>query len=352
MVGVLLLLPLVLSITFGKYQTKESIKLAEGTIKNYSPYDFKLLAVKLENESGEYVNSNTIPTTGYVLNSENSYCTIPNENGNEEKDNNIIINYHDGVISFDNIVIRNTKCYLYFDILKQVINYTMLYDYGNECIDITGGWSGSQTKSANSLYAAGGGNSPTYLSKTINSFDISKWQKVFVRYQFYSTEDYTNDAALYVVSVTSSSNKVVGQLSHGYSDAGVQNINGIETFDISSDYDMNEYYFVNVMTRSAWSTVSSWHSNTYAIAVLNSDNWLRLAEIIGISATSINDIIEYSTTLLSNEEAIIYMIHNCTGDFMASALQSERFMNALNASEYKDLVYGNEHWAKFLSMIE
>ena len=91
--GVVLLLPLVLSITFGQYQTRESIKLAEGSI-TYKPYDFKIMAMYLENSSGEYQEINYTPTDGYKINEQKSYCTLDNIN----KDIDIILKTENGTI--------------------------------------------------------------------------------------------------------------------------------------------------------------------------------------------------------------------------------------------------------------
>lgn len=108
-VGVLLLLPLVLSITFGKYQTKESIKLVEGTI-SYKPYDFKIMAMYQKNDSGHYEVITSIPTYGYKINEEKSYCTLDNIN----KDTNAILKTIGSKHTIENIS-PNDKCYLYFD---------------------------------------------------------------------------------------------------------------------------------------------------------------------------------------------------------------------------------------------
>ena len=64
-----------------------------------------------------------------------------------------------------------------------------------------------------------------------------------------------------------------------------------------------------------------------------------------------SDILANSADLLSNESAVRYMIYNCTGDFMVSAIKSSVFLTALESSPYKEMVYANEHWAKFLAMV-
>ena len=98
----------ILNFTRAKYRTTESIPLVNGTI-NYTPYDFKMVAMYQENESGEYEKINQIPTSGYTLNTEQSYCEV-----NNEKDNSIPMSYDDGRV-YVGVNTTGTKCYLYFD---------------------------------------------------------------------------------------------------------------------------------------------------------------------------------------------------------------------------------------------
>ena len=83
----------------------------------------------------------------------------------------------------------------------QVVNYTMLYDYGNECEEITGGWVGGRyitaygdkvgtyTKNETSLYCkAGTSNSLLscgfFTANKINLFDKSKvWFNITEHYK-------------------------------------------------------------------------------------------------------------------------------------------------------------------------
>ena len=55
--------------------------------------------------------------------------------------------------------------------------------------------------------------------------------------------------------------------------------------------------------------------------------------------------------LLSNEKTVEFMIKQCTGDFMVSAIQNQTFLTALNNSPFKEKIMANEHWAKFLNMV-
>ena len=103
----------ILTFTRAKYRTTQSIKIAEGQI-NYKVPDFNMVALYIANELGEYVESDTIPTSGYTLNTERSYCGLSN-NGEIVKDNTVKLYYESGSMTFSNITKKGTKCYLYFD---------------------------------------------------------------------------------------------------------------------------------------------------------------------------------------------------------------------------------------------
>ena len=123
---------LVLNFTKAKYRTAQSLPLINGTV-NYTPYDFKMVAMYQENDNGEYESIDTVPTHGYLLNSEESYCEVDGE-----KDKSIIMSYQDGNVDIS-INKKGTKCYIYFKKLKgsniQSIlgNYNKMtrYDFNN-----------------------------------------------------------------------------------------------------------------------------------------------------------------------------------------------------------------------------
>lgn len=100
----------ILNFTRAKYRVTESIPLVNGTI-NYNLADLNAVAIYVNSDSG-YTKSDTIPESGYVLNEEESYCTV-----NGERDTNISLNYNVETksLSISPLTTRGTKCYLYFD---------------------------------------------------------------------------------------------------------------------------------------------------------------------------------------------------------------------------------------------
>ena len=113
---------IVLNFTRAKYRVTQSIPLVNGTI-NYIPYDFKLIAMYQENDSGEYESIDTVPESGYQLNEEQSYCEV-----NGEEDASISVSYDTDTrsLSISPMTTKGTKCYLYFDIQKPLLRDEIL----------------------------------------------------------------------------------------------------------------------------------------------------------------------------------------------------------------------------------
>ena len=106
---VLILSAIILTFTKAKYKITESIPLVNGTI-NYELSDFNLIGAYIQ-EGDSYTQVDEIPTSGYELNVEKSYCTVNNENINAT------LNYDMETqnLTITPLTTKGTKCYLYFD---------------------------------------------------------------------------------------------------------------------------------------------------------------------------------------------------------------------------------------------
>ena len=100
----------ILTFTKAKYRTTQSIPLIQGTI-NFSPSDLNLMAVYL-NKNGETISSDKVPHVGYTLNTEQSICEV-----NDVKDETIEIVYENGLLNFNGLGNKGTKCTAYFDLI-------------------------------------------------------------------------------------------------------------------------------------------------------------------------------------------------------------------------------------------
>ncbi len=107
---------LVLNITKSKYKTTVSVPIVNGTIKYSGGYDFKIMALyqQKENQACDddncYESIDRMPYSGYVINTDKSYCSI---NGNE-RDTEAKLYTENGKHIIENLA-KNEKCYLYFD---------------------------------------------------------------------------------------------------------------------------------------------------------------------------------------------------------------------------------------------
>lgn len=237
---------------------------------------------------------------------------------------------------------------------EQLVNYTMLYDYGDECTDITGGW-----EKAYQYYSTSMNGSSGVVAKNENSISVTGTTKAYgscgvATNQKIDNTNYSKLAVLYSEIQDNVASEIfwITTTNDRYSNSeriwiGPYYPSDLQTSPLAT-FDMTPKTNNRLM-------LSTWNGNgtiTYlALALFKADDWLTLSEKAGITATSIDDILTNSGTLLTNKEAVEFMIYNCTGDFMASAIKSETFLTALNNSPYKTKILANEHWAKFLSMV-
>lgn len=89
----------------------------------------------------------------------------------------------------------------------------------------------------------------------------------------------------------------------------------------------------------------------YELGLCKADDFATVCDLAGVSANTISEAIEKTATILNNRRAVFAMTKLCTGDFMVSAVLSETFLSALASSPYKEIVYANKHWARFLAMV-
>jgi len=235
---------------------------------------------------------------------------------------------------------------------EQIVNYTMLYDEGDECEGVTGGWADTTyatnavvKKYSNYIHL----HSYRAAAYTNNKVNLSNYDKVFANTYTLGRSGTTYDSQAFRMaelktSTTGTLNGIVA--THGFNVNYPTAQKYIFDFEIK-DEAKGEYYFC-VQTDDSSANA---YINLYNLALIKKDDWETLGDMVDITATSIDDILTNSITLLSNKNAVEFMIYNCTGNFMTSAVQSSTFLTALNNSQYKTIIMANEHWAKFLSMV-
>lgn len=277
-----------------------------------------------------------------------------------------ITTYVDGLDYVVTVNIDTVKQYIVDACGSVVINYTSLYDEGDECTDLTGGWSMAQhsvhtllddgatvTKYDDHMTATGGTTqdrgSALFTNYTIDTTGYSK----FVFIGDASSPNTNGRAGLIQTTVRT-----------GYNNAGCVTDTSQYLDYLFVSYNQNVYtfdgvYMVDNVEQSALymgilmvSCASPGTTvNVQGMYLAKADTWQKLCNLIDVSATTIDELLNYSNTLLSNSNAVLYMVRNCTGDFMFSAITNNTFITALNSSPYKNVVLANKHWSKFLAMV-
>lgn len=259
----------------------------------------------------------------------------------------------------------------------QVKNYLMLYDGSlgeagengaNVCADVTGGFS---------LMISSGSANLTYnrdhalLANTGSNLDNS----AFMVNNLIDLTDYKLLSGIALVNTSKYvSSAIAVRNIKGYGNAGLSGSTGISTstnrttisqdqnaefigekFAFDSDIsslNSGYPYFANFCESNSKSTLK-----IYSMFLVKEDNWQELCTLAGLTSSDYTDeatLCADSTaisTILNNEEAVKYMIYNCTGTFMLEFINSSVALAELNLSSYKTLIYGNEVWLKFLIMI-
>ena len=252
---------------------------------------------------------------------------------------------------------------------QQLVNYTMLYDYGDECNDITGGWVKYEltdddylviSKEADGLlhklYTTSSSSYPRNYGgfKTANEIDFSQYVK-FGAITSNRGSGYVYDR--FVFAQTDGPTTTDGNID-----------NAIKIYDYYNDgstYTTKRIEIMNLAIKSltklcTFITSYSFTKNTMTVNAMmayKQDNWQELCTLAGLTASNYTDESALCsnntaiTTILNNEEAVKFMICNCTGTFMATAVLSSVFLTALNNSPYNTIIQANRHWNKFLAMV-
>lgn len=266
----------------------------------------------------------------------------------------------------------------------QVVNYTMLYDSGDECVDITGGWiayacsnsSGKNiTKNSDSISTYSslttGGNNWINGIQTTNLIDLTGYSGAFSVISAVGINSNGLSAHYKITGFRHTSS--VDQTSSDFNWCK-QSINtpfnwtiegplsNSTTIKLPSNVKISHYRELSTLAKPADSLYAACGTfngtlTLYNFAILKEDNWQEWISKAGLSTdtyTTLDAVIDDSTaltTLMNNEVAVKYMILNCTGTVMASVIQRESALNILADSAYSTKIYANEHWAKFLAMV-
>lgn len=249
-------------------------------------------------------------------------------------------------------------------------NYTMLYYLGDECVDVTGGWSlngysyshyGTSASTPNITYAMSSGTKMSdYLYFVcpgqyklqglgiVNPIDMSGYSVLGSYFEVTGSNAAYNMQVLIASSKTMRTGLGTPNAVQFFGAESTPGYKGLMLGDISAyDYDYIFAMSENADNRSA---------KMYSLFIAKPDDWQTLCLLAGVAApASVTDLVadtEALTGIFNNESAAVFAAKNCTGEFMATCLTSPDAISVINASEYRDVVYASADWAKFLAVAE
>lgn len=123
--------------------------------------------------------------------------------------------------------------------------------------------------------------------------------------------------------------------------------NGIEPSIISKSID---YYRLdlNQYRQASTGLIQRMVIKIFSLCLLKTDN----ISILSSYGDTIANILANSINLFMDRQALTKMCQMCTGDFMFSAVTNATFKTAYTNSENKDILLANEHWAKFIPLMQ
>lgn len=239
------------------------------------------------------------------------------------------------------IAVNTVRQYTTLDFFDTQKNYVELFDGSrvgkdfDDNTELTGGWTGiTSTYDDYIEFFCSGGSANGNTNKAI---DMSDYSLLAFDWAHYS---YTSFAGTTVKLMPSDT--TVLSVSHTWYPPPY-----LFAFDVSA---LTEEQITISMWRSTNGNAKP-YVKIYFCGLFKADDWQSLAELAGVQATSIAELLTKSDVLLSDGGAVSFMAARCTGDFMIYALLSADFLSALATSPYSSMLYANEHWAKFLAMV-
>ncbi len=234
--------------------------------------------------------------------------------------------------------------------------YLMLYDAGDECIAITGGWgvkrysssytSPTLTKSASNMVLSAT-NPQTGYCYTVNAVDVTSYGKLKVK----------------VLSITANSSETAsfGLRPSLADESGITVIktlpaivNTPTTYEIDiSSVTGNLYSYMYSSTSTPGHTQSITFSSFWLEKEDDWQTWLTKAGLNPSSYPNLDAVVSNQSimqTLANSTNAVDYMI-KCTGTIMGAVTNSVIAMTEIGKSSYAmDKVIASEHWTKFILM--
>ena len=167
-------------ISHAGFKSSISVPLAKGKITYKNP-DFSLVGLYVENESGGYTETASVPTGNYEVNASKTYCTKPS-GSDKVNDSRVTIKYVNNSLTFGRVTSKNTKCYVYLDEKEELLvvsdilaNYTKSTSRSGE---ITAKFTGN---TPTTVYSKADDNGTSYVFAGVNPNNWVKLGNMYFR---------------------------------------------------------------------------------------------------------------------------------------------------------------------------
>ncbi len=269
-------------------------------------------------------------------------------------------------------------------ISPQVVNYALIYYMGNEFAEPTeeekkyaiktGGWEMSvkrYTSASSYNYFRAFANTKVNIDTNDYQYSIiyGKYQTTFVvSYRNISYGQGINSQTEDNKEASIINNLFMTRSMHFASSNGT--LTSMQAFDLNSiSTKQNNLICIDLYSTSSSSgdrSESNKQSNYLHLSnpVFNNQSsvsraqiymvgFVKTDDISGLSnyGSTISEILSNGSSLFDDTIALNWMVLNCTGDFMISALSNSNFINAMNVSPNKTILTANEHWARFIALL-
>ena len=232
-------------------------------------------------------------------------------------------------------------------ISPQIVNYALTYYLGNEFTD---------PSDAEKRYAikTGGWNSEAYQGieeKFVTALEVQSPENCRLFWFIKPLWKSTNRTVRCAIS-SYNMDKAISSATTGISEFNMSAANNPFTAN-----DFIQLYRTNISTN--W--MKAQKENNQLKCLMSDNSYLSVFalgffkpdDISGLSAygSTIYEIYDNAISLFNDISALNWMVLNCTGEFMLTALNNTTFKNAMNASANKSILVANEHWNRFITLL-
>lgn len=258
---------------------------------------------------------------------------------------------------------------------EQIVNYTMLYDAGDECTEVTGGirtYSGGTTyngvttavtKNSDHIYCesvngTGGAGSQSAIF-TANAINLTEYSKIYVEYELHDNKSGVaancpfSFRLAYGSELTTTFIKQYDTYAQFNGTGTSSGVTATGKYSLVLDAPESGSKYIATSAQGG-GTGAMCKISVHHLYITKDDNWQEWIGKCGFTHATLDEVLSDASaleTLMNDAEAVKYMIYNCTGTVASGCIHSQTAVDIIAESQYLDMILANTHWKKFLDMI-